>query len=236
MRLLLLATLALSASLAAAADTGPQCRYDGNQQEMNACAVRDYKKADAALNGTYKKIIASLSPGDQRALRQEQRDWLRKRDPECKEKVKDSEGGSMWQLEFFDCLQSATKRRTEELAQWRPAGVAAQTPCDQDGPQRAIEQCGIDRLTAAEKALSDALRGYRETLASPADAKELENVQLKWREFRDLDCRTIVPQREQYGVGLLQWQDCMVSRTEQRASELEGLARCTDNGCFPARK
>jgi uncharacterized protein YecT (DUF1311 family) len=98
---------------------GFECRYDGVQQEMNACAVRDYRAADAALNEAYKQLMPTLSTQDQQRLRQEQRTWLRKRDPQCKEEAKDSEGGSMWQLVFFSCLESMTRRRTDELVQWR---------------------------------------------------------------------------------------------------------------------
>ena len=119
MRLGALAALLSFALSVGAEDNGYQCKYDGIQQEMNACAVRDYKKAEAVLNETYKKRMATLSATDQQRLRQEQRAWLSKRDPHCKEEAKDSEGGSMWQLEFFTCLQSATDRRTEELKQWR---------------------------------------------------------------------------------------------------------------------
>ena len=41
-------------------DSGTGCKYDGTQQQMNACAVRDYRTADRALNETYKDIMATL--------------------------------------------------------------------------------------------------------------------------------------------------------------------------------
>jgi uncharacterized protein YecT (DUF1311 family) len=95
-----------------------QCNYEGKQQEMNACALRDYKLADAVLNEKYKATISKLSPEKQRSLRQQQRSWLKNRDPNCKAKAKPSEGGSIWQLEYFSCLKSATEHRTKAVESW----------------------------------------------------------------------------------------------------------------------
>ena len=99
-------------------DSAPQCNYEGNQQEMNACAYRDYEAVDKVLNEKYKALMASLPPAQQKYLRQEQRAWLKKRDPQCKAEAKDSEGGSIWPLLFYGCLQAATERRTNEFKQW----------------------------------------------------------------------------------------------------------------------
>lgn len=95
------------------------CKYDGNQQEMNACALKDYKHADRLLNEKYKATLSSLQPGKRQALRKEQRAWLKGRDPNCKAAVADSEGGSIWQLEYFSCLKSATELRTKALEKWQ---------------------------------------------------------------------------------------------------------------------
>ena len=98
---------------------GFECKYDGNQQEMNACAVRDFKAADAILNERYKALMSALPRAKQPMLQQQQRGWLKRRDPTCKAKAEQSEGGSIWPLEYFGCLQSATERRTKELERWR---------------------------------------------------------------------------------------------------------------------
>ena len=90
----------------------------GNQQELNACAVRDYQAADSDLNKKYKTVMAGLSPQVQERLRVEQRRWVKQRDPGCKAEVKNSEGGSIWPLEYFGCLQGATLKRTEELSRY----------------------------------------------------------------------------------------------------------------------
>jgi uncharacterized protein YecT (DUF1311 family) len=106
-------------SVAAATDSPFECKYDGNQQEMNACAVRDYKAADVLLNATYKQVMSALPPAKLDDLRRDQRAWLKQRDPKCKADAKPSEGGSIWPLEYFGCLQTVTEARTKELERWR---------------------------------------------------------------------------------------------------------------------
>jgi uncharacterized protein YecT (DUF1311 family) len=96
-----------------------QCRADGNQQEMNACAFRDHEVADRALNQTYKELMSELPEARQRDLRQQQRAWLKKRDSHCWAEAKPSEGGSIWPFEYYGCLRSTTERRTKELQSWR---------------------------------------------------------------------------------------------------------------------
>jgi uncharacterized protein YecT (DUF1311 family) len=100
---------------ASATDEPFGCKYDGNQQEMNACAVRDYKASDAVLNTTYKEVMLALPPARREEIRKEQRAWLKKRDPGCKAEAQLSEGGSIWPLEFFGCLQTVTEQRTKQL-------------------------------------------------------------------------------------------------------------------------
>lgn len=119
MRSFLFVALQLLTFIVSAAEDTPhiQCNYSGNQQEMNACAVRDFKTADRSLNDKYKKIMLSLTPEKQQLLRRQQRAWLKQRDPKCKKEARLSEGGSIWPLEFFGCLDSITKQRTKALGQ-----------------------------------------------------------------------------------------------------------------------
>jgi uncharacterized protein YecT (DUF1311 family) len=111
--------IATTATMAEEGENGFGCKYDGNQQEMNACAVRDFREADKMLNKKYKAVMASLEPTKQRTLRQEQRSWLKTRDPQCKLKAKSSEGGSIWPIEYFGCLKMFTELRTKELEQFQ---------------------------------------------------------------------------------------------------------------------
>lgn len=110
-------------SAACAADSpfaGFKCKHDGNQQEMNACAFDDFKSSDKELNTTYVRVMAALSPPKQHQLRQQQRAWLKRRDPQCKDKARESEGGSIWPLEYYGCLRTVTAKRTKEIKAWSP--------------------------------------------------------------------------------------------------------------------
>jgi len=112
--------LASAAGTAGAADSADpwQCKPDGLQQEMNACAVRDFRAADAKLNIRYVAVMETL-PADRRvALRSEQREWLKRRDPRCKAEALPSEGGSIWPLEFYGCLEKATADRIKAINGW----------------------------------------------------------------------------------------------------------------------
>ncbi len=114
------AVLLLAAGAHAADDANPlDCRPDGNQQQMNACAVRDFRAADAALNIRYGEVMKTLSPQMRVALRTEQRTWLKGRDPSCKRASKANEGGSIWPLVFNSCLEESTRKRTAELDRWK---------------------------------------------------------------------------------------------------------------------
>lgn len=119
---ILLALFSISGVLATAAESPSafECKPDGNQQEMNACAFRDHQVADQALNAKYKEVLAALSPSEKQKLRQEQRAWLKKLAPKCVAAAKASEGGSIWALEYYGCTRIETERRTKQLANWRP--------------------------------------------------------------------------------------------------------------------
>ena len=107
--------IAIAAHTSAADDLTINCMRDGNQQEMNTCAARHYRAADAALNIKYGEVMAKLPVTEQATLRREQRAWLKHRDPQCNAKARPSEGGSLWPLAYLSCMQASTEKRTQEL-------------------------------------------------------------------------------------------------------------------------
>jgi len=109
MRKLLFALLFVSTS----AFAQYECKYDGSQREMNECAIRDYKSADAGLNAAYAKKMKRLKPKHQKALRAEQRVWIQRRDARCLSK-KNGEGTNVT-IDYLTCLQSYTEVRTLQL-------------------------------------------------------------------------------------------------------------------------
>jgi len=97
-----------------------ECDYAGNQSQMNACAVRDFETADRELNIIYKELMDSMPKSKQKALQNEQRAWLKTRDPKCKVEANDeAEGGSMWPMLYQSCRANATQARIKILKQWK---------------------------------------------------------------------------------------------------------------------
>jgi uncharacterized protein YecT (DUF1311 family) len=113
-------SLVLLSSLTFAAPDGGglACNRAGNQQEMNECAVNAFRASDAQLSIQYQQVMAGQAPVERVTLRQEQHSWLKQRDPQCKAKTKESEGGSIWPLAYYSCLEAANKTRMLELASW----------------------------------------------------------------------------------------------------------------------
>ncbi|MFC6633354.1 lysozyme inhibitor LprI family protein [Microbulbifer taiwanensis] len=125
MKRLLLIALAVSAS-ALADDRGSSwqegCRPDEQTQlELNQCAQRYYQSRDAELNKVYKTTMQSLPAEQQKRLREQQRAWLKSRDPDCRAQVEaEAAGGSILPMLYSLCLAEATARRTQQLRDWHP--------------------------------------------------------------------------------------------------------------------
>ena len=102
---------ALIAAFPAAAQT---------QAEMNETACSAYADSDAALNGTYRSVVAALRSQPRRlsALRTAQRTWVSYRDQHVRSMCPDpSECGSIWPLQRCSALRHLTDARTELLGQ-----------------------------------------------------------------------------------------------------------------------
>jgi len=94
------------------------------QGQMSADACAAYKKADTALNDTYKKVLAEYSKDTLflQKLKAAQRAWVAFRDAHLEALYpaaeKQAEYGSM----YFTCrclaLQEVTEQRTKELQKW----------------------------------------------------------------------------------------------------------------------
>lgn len=111
-------------AFAASSDGGVECNPDGAQIEMNACARDDYEAADAALNATWKQLIAALEGQDAalREARAAQRAWIKFRDAEVSAHFPLDEGedprmlyGSMYPMSFNGLMTTLTRQRTEQL-------------------------------------------------------------------------------------------------------------------------
>jgi uncharacterized protein YecT (DUF1311 family) len=94
-----------------------------SQAKQNQCAEMRYRNADRVLNLRYKQLLSKLSAQAGTNLRQEQREWLQKLEPGCRAPLGPLENaGSMWAMEFYDCMAQETSARTKALASWPAKG------------------------------------------------------------------------------------------------------------------
>lgn len=90
-----------------------------SQAKQNECSRRRHTAADLALNKQYKATIAQLNEVQRKQLITEQRAWLRNLKQGCEESAgKREESGSMWAMEYNNCLAQETKSRTSALKHW----------------------------------------------------------------------------------------------------------------------
>jgi uncharacterized protein YecT (DUF1311 family) len=109
----------LLASAPALADEpdGIDCNTAVSQNDMNICADKDYRGADAALNRTWRDTIKGLDAHTLDLLRKSQRAWIQFRDAECTYQSAENEGGSIYPMVYAGCLTRLTKLRTQQLKQ-----------------------------------------------------------------------------------------------------------------------
>lgn len=105
----------LTACLAAAALSPTLGRRGQTQHEMNRQAARDYQKADAELNRTYRSLYAALDKNRRAKLKAAQLAWLKFRDAESAFVSSEMEGGSAQPMLYSGALADLTKKRAKEL-------------------------------------------------------------------------------------------------------------------------
>ncbi|EKF18713.1 lysozyme inhibitor LprI family protein [Nitratireductor pacificus] len=100
-------------SLAQEAD----CRDPQTQTDMSLCAAQAYKKADEALNASYRKLTQRYGGDDdaKAGLLAAQRAWIVFRDAECDLTALGVKGGSAYPMVRAMCLEALTTERTGQL-------------------------------------------------------------------------------------------------------------------------
>ncbi|WP_026618720.1 YecT (DUF1311 family protein) [Ensifer sp. WSM1721] len=104
------------------------CRNAVAQMDLNICADRDYRTADAELNKVYKQAMTAMQATDKElggidpayvgaveALKKAQRAWIGYRDGQCELAGFEARGGSMEPMLVSGCLAELTRKRTAEL-------------------------------------------------------------------------------------------------------------------------
>ena len=122
MQRILLALLLSCAALATTnsaqrREANDPCRDPQSQAEMNMCAAKRFKAADAELNRVYNRLVSKLGDdaGRLARLKTAEVSWLKYRDDNCEYEGSAFEGGSMKPLIYSSCLERMTKARTAEL-------------------------------------------------------------------------------------------------------------------------
>ena len=92
-----------------------RCDDPQSQAEMNICADKEFRTADAALNRVYNQLSAKLDEGERAKLKEVELAWLKYRDAECEFEASFYERGSMQPLIYSTCLTHITKTRTADI-------------------------------------------------------------------------------------------------------------------------
>lgn len=93
----------------------PPCSDADTQAEMNICAGKEYRTADADLNRVYQQLVAKLEPEEKAQLKDAQTAWLKYRDANCEFVADQYKGGSIRPMILGLCLADVTHNRTAEL-------------------------------------------------------------------------------------------------------------------------
>jgi uncharacterized protein YecT (DUF1311 family) len=101
------------------AQSEAECIAPQAQQLVDACAAKEYREADAALNTAWKSAKAFADAiGQDKALLTAQRAWLTYRDAACDVHASPFEGGSLQPLIQSTCQSKITAERTRMLLEF----------------------------------------------------------------------------------------------------------------------
>jgi uncharacterized protein YecT (DUF1311 family) len=112
---LLLSLLTSGPTLAQKRSKSAPCANASSQADMNDCAGREYKAADATLNQVYRQLISLLDDEEKSQLKEAQTAWLKYRDANCEFVGSQYKGGTMRPMVHAMCLADMTRSRTSEL-------------------------------------------------------------------------------------------------------------------------
>lgn len=112
---LLLFVLTVGAASGQRKKTSDPCANPVTQFEMNQCAGKAYRAADASMNQVYRKLVSMLDEEEQAQLKEAQLAWLKYRDMNCEFVADQYKGGSIRPLIQASCLKDLTKNRTTQL-------------------------------------------------------------------------------------------------------------------------
>ncbi len=113
--LVALALLTCGSAFGQGAKKPVPCANAQTQAEMNICAGKEYKTADANLNRVYQQLVAMLGADEKVQLKDAQTAWIKFRDLHCEFVGDQYKGGSIRPMIYGLCLADVTRNRTTEL-------------------------------------------------------------------------------------------------------------------------
>ena len=91
------------------------CPGERTQQELNLCASRAFRKADAELHRLYQQLMKDAGAGERAKLRAAQLAWLKFRDAHCEYEAFGNTGGSIYPMVYGFCLAEVTGERAKQF-------------------------------------------------------------------------------------------------------------------------
>lgn len=95
--------------------TDAPCKAAGTGVDQTNCLNVAAKRADADLNGAYRRMIGILSTSDRQKLQNAERTWLIYRNQTCAAERDLYEGGTGGLAAYPACLEAVTRHRIGDL-------------------------------------------------------------------------------------------------------------------------
>jgi len=113
--ILIVVVMTMSAGFAQQKKKANPCDSAQNQTEMNICAEKEYKAADATLNKVYAQLMSKLEDEHKVKLKEAELAWIKFRDANCEFQAFPNMGGTIYPLVYSGCLTATTLDRIKEL-------------------------------------------------------------------------------------------------------------------------
>lgn len=97
------------------AQAGAACVPGGTQEQVNACALRDFQAADTAMGMAYSDAMQALPAAERTKLRREHSAWLQQRNTSCNEETRAFEQQADGPRRYHECLTDKTQQRRQSL-------------------------------------------------------------------------------------------------------------------------
>lgn len=96
-----------------------QVCHGQSQAEMNNQAKLAHQRADQEMTKVYKTVMNSLiSQNEKNQLLEVQRAWIKYKEAHCKALANQYQGGSIYPLILYSCLEEITIERKKQLQKY----------------------------------------------------------------------------------------------------------------------